>query len=362
MGRKRHSPGAGTFNHATATSGVPPPNRHTAIRKEYLNRMRDKQFHPTGVVVQIVLVDPSRTVRRIVSDLIQQGGNEVCPLSNGDEALAFIKTNPDVRALITCAELPSMSGIDLCREARALAGSRRPLYILLMSSNDEHNRLVQALDNGADDFICKPPIVEELRARLRAADRVTSMQRELFRYATTDFLTGLLNRRAFFESFGEACERTKTGSVVSAIICDLDHFKRINDTHGHGVGDMVLRSVSAEAAQLDGTVGRLGGEEFGIIVEAGVSDALEIAESFRRTISRLKIRTDDAVVEVTCSLGIAEWEIGDTIDGLLRRADMALYEAKRAGRNRVVAADTFPISQNHENWKGISRASAQRSK
>jgi len=316
----------------------------------------------TEASVQIVLVDPSRTVRRIVSDLIEQGGYQVCPLSDGDEALAYIKANPEVRALITCAELASMSGIELCRQARALAGGRRPLYILLMSSSDEHNRLVQALDNGADDFICKPPIAEELRARLRTADRVTSMQDELFRYATTDFLTGLLNRRAFFVSVVEACERAQKGSAVSAIICDLDHFKQINDTYGHGVGDAVLRTVAAEAALLDGIVGRLGGEEFGIIVEAAVLDGMEIAESFRRTISQLKIPADKAVVEVTISLGVAEWEIGDTTDSLLRRADLALYEAKRAGRNRVVAADTFSISQNHENWRGVSRSSVLRSK
>jgi two-component system, cell cycle response regulator len=310
--------------------------------------------------MRIVLVDPSRTVRRIVTDLIQQGGNEVCPLSDGDEALTYIKKDPTVRALITCAELASMSGVELCKQARALAGGRRPLYILLMSSNDEHNRLVQALDNGADDFICKPPIAEELRARLRTADRVTSMQCELFRYATTDFLTGLLNRRAFFDRAGEMCERAQKGSRLTVFICDLDHFKQINDTHGHSVGDAVLRSVAAEAALLDGVVGRLGGEEFGIVVEGALSDALDIAELFRRTVSGLKIYSDDATIEITCSLGLAEWEIGDTIDSVLRRADMALYEAKRAGRNRVVASDTFSISKNHENWKGISRSSALR--
>jgi diguanylate cyclase (GGDEF)-like protein len=295
--------------------------------------------------VQIVLVDPSRTVRRIVSDLIQQGGHEVFPLSDGDEALTYIKENLKVRALITSAELASMSDIELCAQARALAGSRRPLYILLMSSNDEQNRLVQALDNGADDFICKPPIAEELRARLRTADRITSMQRELLRYATTDFLTGLLNRRAFFENAGEVCGKAQTPRMVSAIICDLDHFKQINDTHGHGVGDAVLRSVAAEAALLDGIVGRLGGEEFGIIVETVVSNALDTAESFRRTIGGLKIHSGGVVVGVTCSLGLAEWEVGDTIDGLLKRADMALYEAKRTRRNRVVAADTFSVSK-----------------
>lgn len=312
--------------------------------------------------MKIVLVDPSRTVRRIVGDLIQQAGYEVCPLSDGDEALTYIKSNLDVRALITCAELPTMSGIDLCRQARASAGSHRPLYILLMSSSDEHNRLVQALDNGADDFICKPPVAEELRARLRTADRVTSMQYELFRYATTDFLTGLLNRRAFFERAEEACERAKAGGVISAIIFDLDHFKLINDTHGHAVGDVVLRSVAAEAARLDGIVGRLGGEEFGIVFENAIANAADTAELFRRNIGGLKIHADNVVVNVTCSLGLAEWEFGDTIDGLLNRADMALYEAKRAGRNRVVVADTFSISPNHENSQGIARLSTDRLK
>jgi predicted signal transduction protein with EAL and GGDEF domain len=106
---------------------------------------------------------------------------------------------------------------------------------------------------------------------------------------------------------------------------------------------------------LEGIVGRLGGEEFGIIVEAAVSDAMKTLETFRRTIGGLKIHADNTVVEVTCSLGLAEWEVGDTVDGLLRRADMALYEAKRKGRNRVVAADTFAISKNHENWQGVAR-------
>jgi two-component system cell cycle response regulator len=167
-------------------------------------------------------VDPSRTGRRIVTDLIQQCGNEICALSDGGEALAYIQNDPEVRALITCVELASMSGIELCKQARALAGGQRPLYILLMSSNDEHNMLIRALDNGADDFIHKPPVAEELRARLRTADRVTSMQCELFRYATTDFLTGLLNRRAFFDRAGEVWERAQKGSELTAMICDLD--------------------------------------------------------------------------------------------------------------------------------------------
>ena len=312
--------------------------------------------------MQIVLVDPSRTVRRIVCDLIQQGGYQVLPFVGWRRSACLYQG----QSRSAGAHNLSRTRIDVrCRSLQASAGARggrRPLYVLLMSSSDEHNRLVQALDNGADDFICKPPIAEELRARLRAADRMTSMQRELFRYATTDFLTGLLNRRAFFESFGDACERAQNGSAVSAIICDLDHFKQINDIHGHGVGDAALRAVAAEATLLDGIVGRLGGEEFAILVEAPLSEAFAIAELFRRTIGEMKIPADKAVVEVTCSFGVAEWEIGDTADSLLRRADLALYDAKRAGRNRVVAADSFSISHNHENWHGISRSSTLRSK
>jgi len=312
--------------------------------------------------MRIVLVEPGRTARHIVTDLIQQGGDEVCAFSDGDEALTNIANDPEVRALITSAELASMSGIELCKQARALAGAQRPLYILLMSSNDEHNMLVRALDNGADDFIHKPPIAAELRARLKVADRVTSMQRELFRYATTDFLTGLLNRRAFFDRAGEVCERAKNGSYLTAMICDLDHFKQINDTHGHGAGDTVLRSVAVEAALLDGVVGRLGGEEFGIVVESAISDAVDVAESFRRTVAGLKLFSEEEPIEITCSIGLAEWETGDTIDSILRRADMALYEAKRAGRNRIVASDTFSIVENHEKWKGVSRSLTERSR
>src|SRR5674476_1507243 len=110
--------------------------------------------------MQIVLVDPSRTVRRIVTDLVQQWNYDVCPFSDGTEALSYIQQNESVRVLLTSAELPSLAGVELCVRVRALLENRRPLYIIMMSSNDEYTKCVQALDNGADDFIRKPPIVE----------------------------------------------------------------------------------------------------------------------------------------------------------------------------------------------------------
>ena len=129
--------------------------------------------------MQIVLVDPSRTVRHIVTDLVRRWNYEVCSFSDGAEALSYIQQNDSVRVLITSFELPTLSGVELCARVRRLLDNRRPLYIILMSSNDEYTKCVQALDNGADDFISKPPVAEELHARLRTAERVTSMQYEL---------------------------------------------------------------------------------------------------------------------------------------------------------------------------------------
>lgn len=310
--------------------------------------------------MRVVLVDPSRTVRRIVTQLIEQDQHEVRPFSDGRKALDYIKADPDVRALITCAEPIAMPGINLCSEARALASDFRPLYILLMSSIDDRLMLVKALDNGADDFIHKPPVAEELRARLRAADRVTLMQRELIQHATTDYLTGALNRRAFFETAKKACDRAATGKPLSAVMIDIDHFKSVNDTYGHHVGDGVLRNMAKELLLSGYVVGRLGGEEFCILVPNPILDAIEVAEDLRKSTSSLSFAAESGNLSVTCSCGVAEWESGETIDRLLRRADMALYEAKHRGRNRVIAADTFTISKSHEEWPGIARSNRPR--
>ena len=170
---------------------------------------------------------------------------------------------------------------------------------------------------------------------MRTADRVTAMQCELVRLARTDFLTGLFNRRAFFEDAAKMVVRAQYGHGVSAIMFDLDHFKRINDIHGHDIGDAVLRRVAKEIAPLPGITGRLGGEEFAVLMEGDLSDAADTAQEFRCRIENVKIFAGEQPVALTCSLGVAEWEAGDTIDTLLRRADVALYEAKRTGRNKV---------------------------
>ena len=219
--------------------------------------------------------------------------------------------------------------------------------------------MVQALENGADDFISKPPAPEELRARLRAAERITSMQAELITLATVDSLTGLLTRRAFVAAAERMLQRAAARRHFCVLICDLDKFKAINDTYGHETGDLVLRKVSGALRSLDRPAGRLGGEEVALLIDGHLDEAVDLAERLRESVGNLAIRAEGRTIGVTCSIGAAEWEPGDTVDSLLRRADAALYEAKRTGRNRVVAAGSFALADEHQGWRGVARVAVR---
>jgi diguanylate cyclase (GGDEF)-like protein len=309
--------------------------------------------------MRIVLVDPSRAVQRAMTLLIQQGDHEVVSFADGLEALACITQDRNVRTLITSTQPLNISGIELCAAARKLSGTRRALHVILMSSTDDYYLAVTALDNGADDFIHKPPNPDELRARLRLADRVTSMKQQLIQYATTDSLTGLLNRRAFFDSAAELRRVGEGRKSLSAIMFDIDHFKRINDTYGHEMGDRVVAAVGANAKLADGVAGRLGGEEFCLLVSGGVTDAMEAAGELQRSIRALRFQHDGQTFGITCSFGVAEWEEKDTIDLMLRRADIAMYEGKKSGRDRIVASDTFVLTASHDEWAGAARVAVR---
>lgn len=289
--------------------------------------------------MHIALADPSLTVRRIVKSMLESWGHQVTTYDDAPKTLNGILANKDIRALITTAEHTSGSGVQLTHEVRRTIGIDRPLYIIVMSCTRQQKALVDALENGADDFISKPPAPEELKARLRAAERLTSMQAELISLANTDALTGLLNRRAFFDGAKKALKNATPDKPVTALICDIDFFKSVNDTYGHDAGDAVLRAVAAEAKKLPGLVGRIGGEEFAFLLSTPLTEATDVAEAFRHFVSRLVMHVGSQKINVTCSLGAAECLPDDTIDSLLRRADIALYKAKHSGRNRLVTAD-----------------------
>ena len=242
--------------------------------------------------MRVVVVDPSRTILKAVSRLLESNGHVVSAFVDGPEALDFIKSTPDVSALITSAELISMSGVELCWETRLLSGHDRAIYIILMSTNPDEKHLINALDSGADEFIRKPPADEELYARLRSAERLLRLQRELIRLATTDPLTGVFNRRAFFDKAQQSRVPAAGSDPRAAIMFDVDHFKRVNDTYGHDVGDQVLRAIGAAAPGERAIVGRLGGEEFAILLEDSNSEAgMEHAEALQAKLAALSFET-----------------------------------------------------------------------
>jgi two-component system, cell cycle response regulator len=286
--------------------------------------------------VRVVVVDPSRTVLKAVSRLLESAGHGVAAFVDAREAFDYIKSDREVSALLASAQLNSMSGLELCWETRLLSGRERPIYIILMSSNSDQQHLINALDSGADEFIRKPPVGEELYARLRSAERLLRLQNELIELASIDPLTHVFNRRAFFDRAQLLC---RGASPLAAIMLDVDHFKRINDTYGHDVGDQVLGAIGREFQSENAVVGRLGGEEFAILIGGASGEAaVEHAEFLRARVAALWFDVAGEKASVTCSLGVAERRPGESIDQLLRRADTALYEAKSSGRDRVVEA------------------------
>jgi diguanylate cyclase (GGDEF)-like protein len=297
--------------------------------------------------MRIVLADPSRTVQKAVTRLLQERGHEVLGFADGREALASLRNDDTIDMLITSTEPLGMSGFELCWECRLIATARRPIYILMMSANRDQNLLCEALDSGADDFIGKPPVPEELFARIRAGERLLCLERDLRKLASTDPLTGALNRRAFFAEASEAVQNARAGAPLSVVMMDIDHFKSINDRHGHDCGDEALRSAARAAMSERYPFGRLGGEEFALLMPGcGSQEAVALAERVRLKIAAIEVETGGAPLKMTCSFGVGERLPDDSIDHLLKRADIALYEAKTGGRNRVVVHDTVSsISQ-----------------
>jgi diguanylate cyclase (GGDEF)-like protein len=286
--------------------------------------------------MHIVLVDPSRAIQTAFTRILEPRGHVVVTFSDPGAALGRICSDSAIDALICSAELTPISGVELCWEVRLVAGDRRPIYILLTSSSCDERTMVEALDCGADDFISKPPRPEELYAKLRVAERLLKLQRELISLATTDPLTGIYNRRAFFEEAKEACRRASQQGPLSAILLDIDHFKQVNDLYGHHAGDKAICAIAAEARRSYALVGRLGGDEFSVLLPGhALAAAVEAAEDLRRRFADLTITTDSGQAHFTCSLGVSEWQPGETIDDLIRRADLALYCAKNEGRDSV---------------------------
>ena len=292
-----------------------------------------------------------------MAKLLDERGHSVLGFADSCDVLEHVASDETLDALITSVELTPLSGPELCWEARLLAKWRRPIYIMLMSSNIDERMTIECLDMGADDVIPKPPSKQQLFARLRVGERNICLQRELIWLATTDPMTGLLNRRAFFERGSEMCDDAGEDRSLAAILFDLDHFKEINDLYGHETGDRAIQAIAGEAQNGHSVVGRLGGDELCILIKrCGMSRAWDLAEDLRCRVSNLRIPTPDGTTSVTCSLGVSALDRGEDIDDLIRNADLALYRAKFEGRNCVsTPPSTTWMEENPRQTKTIAR-------
>lgn len=285
--------------------------------------------------MRVLLAEPTRIGRTIVSGMLAQEGYTLIPVDSAEAALEALQSDEEIDVLITAIEFATMSGLELCWEARLHADSGRPLYVIVLSSSREEAKLVEALDSGADDFINKPPNRNELLARLRSASRLIQAQRQLIRFANFDALTGLRNRRSFFE---EVDRIRDVDTVRTVVMLDIDYFKQVNDRYGHDAGDDVLREVGARLVRADRGFARLGGEEFAVLIAGDAAWGGDLAELVRNVIASTPVETCAGPLAITVSIGVAERWPGTEFDQAMKNADIALYASKSAGRNRVTVS------------------------
>ena len=258
--------------------------------------------------LSVMVCETSRVQRRILRSMLEDGGFEVREAGDSAEALSALERCPS-DIFITGIEVGQMSGLEACWRLKAGADTCH-IHTIVITASGEYVRLAEALDAGADDFIRKPFDGVEMKARMRAAARIARLQRDLRGQAETDALTGAANRRAFTRALDrEIAEAGRLSIPLAVAMVDLDHFKAINDTHGHASGDRVLvRTVAALKSELAGgeMLGRLGGEEFAVLLpRSGTREGLDTAERLRRAVEHLRVENDEACpIPVTASFGL----------------------------------------------------------
>ena len=296
----------------------------------------------------VLVAEDDPVSRRILEVRLRKWGYQVIAIDNGFKALEVLEADDAPELLLLDWVMPGIDGIELCHRIRAMHKSVYP-YILLLTARDAKQDLVTGLEAGADDYLTKPFNAEELHARLRAGGRILTLQTELIEareqlrfHATHDALTGVWNRKGIMDLLTQELARAhRTHEPVGLMMIDLDHFKVVNDTHGHAAGDAVLRDVACRLVNSVRTydlVGRYGGEEFLIILSnASLEEVARRAQRLCAVIEGSPVRFQSLEVKVTISVGATESPRDEDIlqNQLLHAADLALYQAKKHGRNRV---------------------------
>jgi len=343
------------------TRDVPPLEQVIEEAAEPPKPVVDVSADPGLEALTILAVDDDRPTLLVLEHLLRGLGYKVFTAHDGKSALAkAVSTRPQI--IISDWIMPGMDGISLCKALRQSEEGRQ-IYFIVLSALEQDDQLVQAFESGVDDYVTKPFTPRVLAARLRAGLRVVRLQEEaqrdnenmrrfaaelavanrrLQQAALTDSLTGLPNRRYGLERLEQEWAATsRNPRPLACLMVDVDGFKHVNDTHGHDLGDGLLRFLGAamrREVRAEDMVCRMGGEEFLIVLaDAGLHTALALAERVRRSIADTAFVSGDVSCKVSVSIGVALREPGmQRVEELIKAADNALYAAKAGGRNRVV--------------------------
>ena len=318
--------------------------RGTVVAPEIRHQVMSEQPDFT-----IAIVDDDPSIRRLLRLFLNRAGFATTEHATGEEARARLGTEPWNLAILD-RRLPDMDGVVLCQELKAKP-EFRTRYIIMLTGEAEQEDKVEGLELGADDYITKPFQYPELLARIRAGKRIVDLQKELVEtnrrlelLSITDGLTKLHNHRYFQDELARAFEESQRyDRPLSLAMIDIDFFKKVNDAHGHAVGDEVLKAVARlfkESVRSTDLVARYGGEEFAVMMpETALEDAISFAEKIRAIVGSEPIATQAGPLTVTISLGVASVPRSRVHNAkeLIVAADKALYRAKRNGRNQVQA-------------------------
>jgi len=321
---------------------------HLDLLAQYIESRVQREARHVRLSGRALLVEDSRPVARFIERVLGSLGLEVDTFACGDQALAALGGHEYEVALIDVLLEGRMTGLALVRAIRNGGGANADLPILAMSGLEDSARRIELLREGANDFLAKPMLEEELAVRVRnivqikrLLDQTAGQRDHLRRLALTDQLTGVYNRHYLTEiALRRIGEAERHGIPLTMLVLDIDHFKRVNDEHGHETGDLVLAETAAvirDACRQGDVIARTGGEEFVLLlINMGADAAAGFAERLRQRIEEAR----PGGITVTVSIGLISTTgepVGATFESLFRAADAALYQAKRGGRNRVVA-------------------------
>lgn len=322
---------------------------------------REKEFKYAAPKVLIVEDDP--TTRKLVKRYLEEDGYKIDIAESGENAWQKILVDrPNLIISDWC--MPDISGVVLCQ--RVKSNSEHPeltmIYFILMTAYANMTYRVAGLESGADEFLAKPLDPSELRARVRAGLRLSLVTQSLLRtnqqlqtqnkllesLSLTDPLTNALNRRALDQALPQLLNDLKNQEIdsIAILMIDIDHFKKINDTYGHIVGDEILKALAGRlksSSFSNSLIYRYGGEEFACITtNINTQNTIDLCQNLLLAVSKHRFSINGVLIPLTISIGATIADQANLVDAstLVRQADQCLYRAKEQGRN---CAQIYPL-------------------